>query len=114
MADRWRRTVRDARPGGYVGLIFTHAFGWALVNAVASGLSPLSLWLLGLVFLLRLTVAMTVGAAILGVEGDEVVHLLVDAMASGTPYDRIGRTMHIHPTVSELIPTLMGEFKPLD
>lgn len=63
---RWLRTVRDARPGGYIGLIFTHSFGWALVNAVASGLSPLSLWLLGLAFFLRLTVAMTVGAAILG------------------------------------------------
>jgi ceramide glucosyltransferase len=62
---RWLRTVRDARPGGYVGLIFTHAFGWALLNTVASGLSPLSLWLLGLCFFLRLTLAMTVGSAIL-------------------------------------------------
>jgi ceramide glucosyltransferase len=62
---RWLRTVRDARPGGYVGLIFTHVFGWALLNAVASGMSLLSLWLLGLVFFLRLTVAMTVGAAVL-------------------------------------------------
>jgi ceramide glucosyltransferase len=63
---RWLRTVRDARPGGYAGLIFTHALGWALANLIASGLSPLSVWLFGLVFFLRLTVAMTAGAAVLG------------------------------------------------
>ena len=49
---RWARTVRDVRPWGYVGLIFTHGLGWALVNVLASGLSPLSLWLLGLSFFL--------------------------------------------------------------
>lgn len=63
---RWLRTVRDARPGGYAGLLFTHGFGWALLNVVASGLSPVSLWLLGLCFFLRLALAMTVGAAVLG------------------------------------------------
>jgi len=62
---RWLRTVRDARPGGYIGLLFTHTFALALLNAIASGLSPLSLWLLGLAFFLRLTVAMTAGALIL-------------------------------------------------
>ncbi len=63
---RWLRTVRCSRPGGYVGLIFTHGFGWALVNVLASGLSPLSLWLLGMSFFLRLAQAMTVGAGVLG------------------------------------------------
>jgi ceramide glucosyltransferase len=63
---RWARTVRDARPGGYVGLIFTYGLSWALLNLVASGLSPLSLWLLGLCFFLRLAQAMTVGAEVLG------------------------------------------------
>ena len=62
---RWLRTVRDARPAGYAGLVFTHGLGWALVNVVASGLSPLSLWLLSLAFFLRLTQAMTVGAGVL-------------------------------------------------
>jgi ceramide glucosyltransferase len=62
---RWYRTVRDARPGGYIGLVFTHGLAWALLNVVASGLSPLSLWLLALSFFLRLTLAMTVGAAVL-------------------------------------------------
>ena len=63
---RWARTVRDARPWGYAGLIFTHGFAWAVLNVVASGLSPVSVWLLALSFFLRLSVAMTVGAQVLG------------------------------------------------
>jgi len=63
---RWLRTVRSARPAGYAGLIFTQGFGWAIVNVLASGFSPLSLWLLGLSFFLRLAQAMTVGAGVLG------------------------------------------------
>jgi ceramide glucosyltransferase len=62
---RWYRTVRDARPAGYVGLIFTHGFAWAVLNAVASGFSPLSLWLLAMVFFLRLTLATTTGIRVL-------------------------------------------------
>jgi ceramide glucosyltransferase len=62
---RWARTVRDARPWGYAGLIFTHGLAWAVLNVVASGLSPLSLWLLALSFFLRLSLAMTVGAQVL-------------------------------------------------
>jgi ceramide glucosyltransferase len=62
---RWARTVRDASPWGYVGLVFTHGFAWALLNVIASGISPLSLWLLGLSFFLRLALAMTVGAEVL-------------------------------------------------
>jgi ceramide glucosyltransferase len=63
---RWLRTVRDARPGGYAGLVFTYGLAWALVNVLASGVSPVSLWLLGLSFFLRLAQAMTVGAEVLG------------------------------------------------
>jgi len=63
---RWARTVRDARPGGYAGLLFTHGLASALLNVLASGLSPVSLWLLGLSFFLRLALAMTVGAEVLG------------------------------------------------
>jgi ceramide glucosyltransferase len=63
---RWLRTVRDARPAGYVGLIFTHGLAWAALNLIASGLSPLSLWLFALSFFLRLTLAMTAGAEVLG------------------------------------------------
>jgi ceramide glucosyltransferase len=63
---RWARTVRDSRPWGYAGLIFTHGLALALLNLLASGLSPVSLWLLGLSFFLRLAQAMTVGAEVLG------------------------------------------------
>jgi ceramide glucosyltransferase len=63
---RWYRTVRDARPLGYAGLVFTYGLGWALLNVLASGLSPLSLWLLALTFFLRISLAMTVGAEVLG------------------------------------------------
>jgi pyruvate/2-oxoglutarate dehydrogenase complex dihydrolipoamide dehydrogenase (E3) component len=53
------------------------------------------------------------GAAIFGLNGDEVVHLLLDVMYAKKPYTTIQRAMHIHPTVSELIPTLLGDLKPL-
>jgi ceramide glucosyltransferase len=62
---RWSRTVRDASPWGYVGLIFTHGLAWALLNAVASLFSPLSLWLLGVSLVFRLTLGITVGALVL-------------------------------------------------
>ena len=54
------------------------------------------------------------GAAILGIGGDEVVHSLVDAMYADAPYTVIQRAVHIHPTVSELIPTMLGDLKPLE
>src|SRR5439155_18306630 len=53
------------------------------------------------------------GAALLCIEGDEIVHSLLDVMAAGAPYTVVQRCMHIHPTVSELIPTLLGSLKPL-
>lgn len=52
------------------------------------------------------------GAAILGVEGDEAIHTILDSMAAKQPYTTLQRTMHIHPTVSELIPTVLGELSP--
>ena len=52
------------------------------------------------------------GAAILGVGGDEVIHVLLDVMYARAPYTLVQRAMHIHPTVAELLPTLMGELKP--
>jgi len=51
------------------------------------------------------------GAAILGIEGDEAIHTVLDTMAAKQPYTTLMRTMHIHPTVSELIPTVLGELK---
>lgn len=51
------------------------------------------------------------GAAILGVGGDEVVHTLLDVMYAKAPYQLLQRAMHIHPTVAELVPTMLGELK---
>jgi pyruvate/2-oxoglutarate dehydrogenase complex dihydrolipoamide dehydrogenase (E3) component len=53
------------------------------------------------------------GAALLGIEGDEVVHSLLDVMYAGAPYTVITHAMHIHPTVTELVPTLLGQLEPL-
>ena len=53
------------------------------------------------------------GAAILGVGGDEVVHSILDVMYAEAPYTVIQRAVHIHPTVSELIPTMLADLQPL-
>jgi pyruvate/2-oxoglutarate dehydrogenase complex dihydrolipoamide dehydrogenase (E3) component len=53
------------------------------------------------------------GAAILGVGGDEAIHGILDVMSAKAPYTTLSRTMHIHPTVSELIPTMLQELSPL-
>ncbi|MDQ2927705.1 MAG: FAD-containing oxidoreductase [Pseudomonadota bacterium] len=53
------------------------------------------------------------GAALLCIEGDEVVHSLLDVMAAGASYKVIRDAVHIHPTVSELIPTLLENLAPL-
>ena len=53
------------------------------------------------------------GASFLGASGDEVIHCVLDIMYAQAPYTVMQRAMHIHPTVSELIPTMMGNLKPL-
>lgn len=53
------------------------------------------------------------GASILGLNGDEIVHSILDVMYAKKPYATIQRAMHIHPTVTELIPTLLGSLRPL-
>lgn len=54
------------------------------------------------------------GAAILGIGGDEIVHSLLDIMYAKAPYTVIQRAVHIHPTVTELIPTMLTDLKPLE
>lgn len=53
------------------------------------------------------------GAAILGIEGDEVVHSIADIMYARAPYTVISRAVHAHPTVSELVPTTLQSLEPL-
>ena len=53
-----------------------------------------------------------VGASILGVGGDEAIHGVIDVMNANVPYTTLQRAVPIHPTVSELIPTMLGELQP--
>jgi pyruvate/2-oxoglutarate dehydrogenase complex dihydrolipoamide dehydrogenase (E3) component len=52
------------------------------------------------------------GASIVGVGADEAIHSIIDVMAAKVPYTTLKNTVHIHPTVSELIPTVLGELGP--
>ena len=54
------------------------------------------------------------GAAVLGIGGDEVIHSVLDVMYTDAPYTVIQRAVHVHPTVSELIPTMLGDLKPME
>ena len=53
------------------------------------------------------------GASFLGLAGDEVIHCILDLMYAKAPYTVMQRAMHMHPTVSEFIPTMLGDLKPL-
>ena len=54
------------------------------------------------------------GAAFLGASGDEVIHCVLDAMYAKAPYTVLQRAMHIHPTIAECIPTMLGDLVPLE
>jgi pyruvate/2-oxoglutarate dehydrogenase complex dihydrolipoamide dehydrogenase (E3) component len=53
------------------------------------------------------------GASLLGSAGDEVIHCIIDVMYAKAPYTLMQRAMHIHPTVSEFVPTMMDDLVPL-
>jgi pyruvate/2-oxoglutarate dehydrogenase complex dihydrolipoamide dehydrogenase (E3) component len=53
------------------------------------------------------------GCSVLGPGGDEAVHCVLDLMYAKAPVDMLARAVHIHPTVSELLPTIAQELKPL-
>lgn len=54
------------------------------------------------------------GAVVFGAGGDEIVQTILDVMYAKAPYTTISRAMHIHPTISELIPTMLQDLRPLD
>ncbi len=54
------------------------------------------------------------GAAVFGIGGDEIIHSILDVMYADAPYTVIQRAVHIHPTVTELIPTMLGDLKVLE
>jgi pyruvate/2-oxoglutarate dehydrogenase complex dihydrolipoamide dehydrogenase (E3) component len=53
------------------------------------------------------------GASLLGIAGDEVIHVILDLMYAKAPYTVLQRAMHIHPTVAEYLPTMLGSLQPL-
>ena len=53
------------------------------------------------------------GASLLGIEADEVIHAVLDVMYAGASWQTIRRAMHIHPTVAEYLPTMLGTLEPL-
>jgi pyruvate/2-oxoglutarate dehydrogenase complex dihydrolipoamide dehydrogenase (E3) component len=53
------------------------------------------------------------GASLLGLNADEVIHTILDLMYAKAPYTTLQRAMHIHPTVSEYLPTMLGALAPL-
>jgi pyruvate/2-oxoglutarate dehydrogenase complex dihydrolipoamide dehydrogenase (E3) component len=53
------------------------------------------------------------GATFLGTGADEYIHSIIDLMYAGAPYTVIRDAVHIHPTVSELIPTMLEQLEPL-
>ncbi len=55
-----------------------------------------------------------IGAVVFGHGGDEIIHTLLDAMYAKAPYTTISRAVHIHPTISELLPTMLKDLKPLE
>ncbi|MBV8743576.1 MAG: FAD-dependent oxidoreductase, partial [Xanthobacteraceae bacterium] len=55
-----------------------------------------------------------VGASLLGLNADEVIHTILDLMYAKAPYTTLQRAMHIHPTVSEYLPTMLGSLTPLE
>jgi len=52
------------------------------------------------------------GASILGISGDEAIHCLLDVMYAGASYKTVARAVHIHPTVAELLPTILQDLHP--
>ena len=54
------------------------------------------------------------GAIILGTQADEAIHTIAAHMYAGTSYETLRRSVHVHPTVAELLPTVVGALEPLE
>jgi pyruvate/2-oxoglutarate dehydrogenase complex dihydrolipoamide dehydrogenase (E3) component len=101
-------TERDVRKSGRKALIATRPMtqvGRAVEKGEAQGFMKV---------LVDAESKLILGASLLGVECDEVIHSLLDIMYAKAPYTVVQRAMHIHPTVSELVPTMLGELRPLE
>ncbi|MEQ8357092.1 MAG: FAD-containing oxidoreductase [Kiloniellaceae bacterium] len=99
------RDVRDSGRDALVGKMMMSRVGRARERSETQGFMKV---------LIDAGTKKILGATILGIGGDESVHAILDVMYAGAPYTVIQRAMHIHPTVTELIPTMLGDLKPLE
>ena len=98
------KQVRDSRRKALVGKMMMARVGRARERSETQGFMKI---------LIDAETKKILGAAILGIGGDEIIHSILDVMYTGAPYTVIQRAVHIHPTVSELIPTMLASLEPL-
>ena len=103
-AGMTERQVRQSRRAALIGKMMMARVGRARERSETQGFMKV---------LVDADTDRILGAAILGIGGDEIIHSVLDVMYADAPYTLIQRAMHIHPTVTELIPTLLGDLKPL-
>jgi pyruvate/2-oxoglutarate dehydrogenase complex dihydrolipoamide dehydrogenase (E3) component len=103
-AGMTEREVRASRQRALIGKMMMTRVGRARERSETDGFMKL---------LVDRETKQILGAALLGIEADEVIHSILDVMYAGAPYTTIQRAMHIHPTVSEMIPSLLEDLKPL-
>jgi pyruvate/2-oxoglutarate dehydrogenase complex dihydrolipoamide dehydrogenase (E3) component len=104
-AGMTEREVRDSGRRALIGKMMMERVGRARERGETQGFMKI---------LIDDETRKVLGAAILGIGGDEIIHSVLDVMYADAPYTVIQRAMHIHPTVTELIPTMLGDLKPLE
>ena len=104
-AGMTEREVRDSGRRALIGKMMMERVGRARERGETQGFMKI---------LIDDETGKVLGAAILGIGGDEIIHSVLDVMYADAPYTVIQRAMHIHPTVTELIPTMLGDLKPLE
>jgi pyruvate/2-oxoglutarate dehydrogenase complex dihydrolipoamide dehydrogenase (E3) component len=97
--------VRDSKRPALVGKRPMTRVGRAVEKGEAQGFMKV---------LVDARTRLILGASILGPGGDEAIHSILDIMYAKAPYTVMQRAVHIHPTVSELLPTMLGELEPLE
>ncbi len=104
-AGMTEREVRDSGRRALIGKMMMERVGRARERGETQGFMKI---------LIDDETRKVLGAAILGIGGGEIIHSVLDVMYADAPYTVIQRAMHIHPTVTELIPTMLGDLKPLE
>lgn len=98
------REVRDSGRKALIGEMMMTSIGRARERSETQGFMKI---------LIDAETKRILGATILGIGGDEIIHSVLDVMYADAPYTVIQRAMHIHPTVTELIPTMLGDLRPI-